>query len=269
MCKTLKIICFCYLAAACSFPVAAQWDPEGILFKPLRANIIEPRIGAYFQSAPDKLRLDIGSAVDLYALKVIPATEIRFGADFFTFTRLRSSGNFKFPVETTDFFFGLNSSVAIPLESFVLSGRLRVAHISSHISDGYQGPVQPFTFSREFVELVAAIEWRSIRAYTGATILFSSIPNVFGTVNPQFGVDMTVADIITSDISIVAGYDFKLTTIFDTITGVHAGEAGLKLGSPYGAGISIVGHFFHGKSAHGMFFAEQDSYAGIGFGIDL
>ena len=79
---------------------------DKLLFTPLTANVFEPRIGAMYQLSAEKLRLDIGASFDLADLKLFDGVETRFGTDFFTFTRLRSERGFKFPVETSDYFFG-------------------------------------------------------------------------------------------------------------------------------------------------------------------
>ena len=56
----------------------------------------------------NKLRLDISTSRDIVKWYDDDET-ISIGADLFTFTRLRSTDNFKFPVETIDYLFGLNA----------------------------------------------------------------------------------------------------------------------------------------------------------------
>ncbi|HYF01921.1 MAG TPA: hypothetical protein VEC36_00985, partial [Patescibacteria group bacterium] len=140
-------------------------------FTPLIANPLEGRVGAMYQFADNKLRLDIGNSIDVYKL---PNRDVAFGVDFYTFTRLRSEGNFKFPVETSDYYFGVNFSSSSLRDSkkyydeesdrtyevgFKPSLRLRLAHISSHLVDGLadtSGKLEkkPFVYSREFADLV-------------------------------------------------------------------------------------------------------------------
>src|SRR5205823_6124554 len=81
------------------------------------AGKIEARIGGSREFPGDKLRLDIGASFDMLTLyePVEQAhhyyyhTQLTLGADFFTWTRLRSTGNFKFPVEAVDYYFGVNA----------------------------------------------------------------------------------------------------------------------------------------------------------------
>ena len=245
------------------------WSPSGLMFYPLRAAVLEPRIGSMYQFGDDKLRLDIGNSLDLVAYRMDRSTELRAGADFFTYTRLRSEGRFKFPVETTDFYFGVNFTFRHQYspQSNVLSGRLRVAHISSHISDGYNGDRVPFVYSREFIDVTGAYQIGALRMYAGANLLFSSIPDNFGVVSPQIGVD--VSQPLSSTWTFVGGYDFRLVEIWKVTTDVHAVQAGLKVGEQYGRGIVISGYGYSGKSLHGMFYDLPDHYFGLGFQVDL
>lgn len=245
------------------------WSPTGLMFYPLRAATLEARVGSMYQFGDDKLRLDIGNSLDLTSVYLGEHTELRSGADFFTYTRLRSEGRFKFPVETTDFYFGINFSIKHQYspESNVLSGRLRVAHISSHISDGYNGDQEPFVYSREFIDATAAYQIGALRVYAGANILFSSIPDNFGEVSPQLGFD--VSQPLSPQWTLTGGYDFRLVNISGATTAVHAAQAGIKLGERYGRGIVLSAYAYSGKSLHGMFYDLTDSYMGVGFQVDL
>jgi hypothetical protein len=284
------------------------------LFRPLRANVFEPRVGGMLQtpasalSAPSaanagrKLRLDIGMGTDLVSLPLAGAAELRFGSEFFTLTRLRSEVNFRFPVETTDFYFGVNASFQAPLshDGWWLLGRLRVAHISSHLVDGVDTFRQTFVYSREFVDAVLAAEWRqrgrTSRVYAGANTLFHTIPENFGAVMPQIGFDVQDYTVLAAfaalfeqpsvnqdsqsaqsiasawlerSIGISAGYDLKLTTINGVTSAIHTAQAGLRFGAPSAPGVFAGVYWYEGKSLHGMFYNERDSYVALGFQIDF
>jgi hypothetical protein len=171
-----------------SFTYAQSFDK--LLFTPLTANVFEPRIGSSYQFSSDRLRLDIGASFDLMDINISDEVETRFGTDFFTYTHLRSEGNFKFPVETSDYFFGINFSAKKSLEDIELSSRLRIAHISSHLVDGYAYKdrfyKEPFVYSREFSDLVLAAKYSGLRGYFGWQVLFSKIPKNFSLNNYQF-----------------------------------------------------------------------------------
>lgn len=271
-CLFVVTVCSSGLAADDSTPTSTDtssltWSPSGLLFQPLRAHVFEPRVGILYEANDDMLRLDIGNSIDLVSWQPSSTEEYRMGADFFTYTRLRSEGRFKFPVETTDFFFGVNFSAQYSLGDKVVSGRLRVAHISSHLSDGYNGNRSSFVYSREFIDLTGAVDFGSLRAYAGANILFSTIPDAFGIVTPQVGFD--ISHPLTPGLTLVGGYDLRFPTVDGATTAAHSAQAGIKLGKQFGSGLVLNGYFYRGKSIHGMFYDLNDSYAGIGLQVDF
>ena len=242
---------------------------DGHLFSPLTANILEPRIGCVFQLTEKKLRLDIGTTVDLFEFDSGEESKTRIGTDFFTLSRLRSEGNMKFPVETADYFFGVNGTTKGKLNGLNYSARLRLAHISSHIVDGLAHDTilnrKPFVYSREFAEITGAINFDEFRCYSGLTYVFSRQPKITNPVIPQIGFDFNYK--INQYIKVLAGYDFKLSGFDDVYFGTHSAQAGIEFVTSNEIGILISGYYFNGKSIHGMFYTENDSYYGVGFQV--
>jgi hypothetical protein len=253
-------------------------------FTPLVANPFEGRVGAMYQFSDNKLRLDIGNSIDLF--NVIGNST--FGVDFYTFTRLRSEGNFKFPVETSDYFFGVNFSssslkhhmygtedIGDNTNDFRGSFRLRLAHISSHIVDGLadtSGKLEkkPFVYSREFADFILVMENPHFRGYFGFTGVWATQPRDVSRLIPQLGVEYKY--LIGNGIEAFAAYDFKLIGIQDAYVGTNAWQTGIKfyqfqegrrLQDSPAISLSIYG--YHGRSMHGMFYKEKDSYIGTGF----
>lgn len=261
--KTLKItLLFIFILAA-----TKAYSYDNLLFKPLTANVFEGRIGTVIQASEENLRLDIGYSMDMYDIKKENGDEIRFGADFFTYTRLRSEGRFKFPVETSDYYFGVNSSAKIKIADHDLFTRLRLAHISSHLNDGYSSDgvfwQAPFVYSREFFDLTFAIDFDGLRPYIGGCWIFSIQPDNSGTYYLETGVDYQKN--IFGDVELVAGYDFKLNSANDVLTGVNTAQLGLLFRTSKNVGVLLSSYFYSGKSMHGMFFDKKDSYIGLGF----
>jgi len=178
-------------------------------------------------------------------------SKTRIGTDFFTLSRLRSEGNMKFPVETADYFFGVNGTTKGKLNGLNYSARLRLAHISSHIVDGLAHDTilnrKPFVYSREFAEITGAINFDEFRCYAGLTYDFNYKINQY--------------------IKVLAGYDFKLSGFDDVYFGTHSAQAGIEFVTSNEIGILISGYYFNGKSIHGMFYTENDSYYGVGFQV--
>lgn len=240
---------------------------ETLLFKPLTANVFEPRVGAFYQFGADKLRLDIGTSVDLAEFKLSDDQAIRIGGDFFTYTRLRTQSNFKFPVETSDYFFGANATAKTKLFGRDFYSRLRIAHISSHVVDGLSDSgvfnKMPFVWSREFLDYTVATNFDMIRAYAGVTYVFSTRPKVLAKVIPQIGFDTDIP--LNNSIKFRAGYDFKLSGYFGEKYGVNSAQAGLLFNTSASTGLFVGWYGYSGPSMHGMFYTSKDKYSGVGF----
>lgn len=244
-------------------------DSDILLFKPLTASTFEPRIGACYNFDDDNLRLDIGASFDLLKFSY-DNSALAFGADFFTYTRLRSDGNFKFPVETSDYFFGINSSYQQNLDHGVIETRLRLAHISSHLVDGYTRDgdflKEPFVYSREFVDLYLAYRtrlsnWLSVRPYVGATIIFSTIPDEVKHILPQIGIECESS--ITRNIKLHFAFDLK----DGEFRLGYIAQSGFDFQFHQKFGLRLFYKFYYGNSMHGMFYTEKDIYSAVGFNI--
>ncbi len=246
---------------------------NNLLFKPLNANPLEGRIGSIIQTNQDNLRLDIGASFDLLEIQ---KDKLRFGADFFTFTRLRSEKNFKFPVETSDYFFGINSSYKTRIFSQEVSARLRLAHISAHLVDGFSSSgnfyKMPFVYSREFADFTFAIDSlfkselipNGIRIYFGHNYIFSNAPDAAESQIFNVGTDFSYNIINKIDLS--GGFDYKLGLVSDNFYQT-AFQFGLLINTEKNRGIFVGYYYFNGKSLHGLFYNEIDNYSGIGFQI--
>lgn len=269
----LTLRCLCTLI---SFVVLASTTHAYSLgdqyFKPLTANPLEARVGTMYQFEDNTLRLDIGNSIDLQTLKLTDSLDLSLGTDFFTLTRLRSEGKLKFPVETADFYFGINGAVkshCTPTTEW--SVRLRIAHISSHLVDGYASDSvfvrqKPFVYSREFAEVIGALEFsKQLRIYTGLTYLWATQPRRANRFIPQLGFDGSYS--LSKSLSLEFGYDFKLIGVDDSYLGTHAAQAGLFLETSNKKGYLLTFFAYRGRSVHGMFYDQNDAYSGIGFQV--
>jgi hypothetical protein len=244
-------------------------------FEPLIANPYEARIGFIGQPSEERLRMDIGASFDLFDL----GGNSTFGADLMTYTRLRSVGRFKFPVETTDYYFGVNSAFTFhdsPIFGNLFYGteqlRLRLAHISSHLIDGYtidnEFISDPFIYSREFLEVIYRVNIysrdanREVYPYLGINYVFSKIPNDIQTIELISGIEFT--EKLSESTDFEMGYNFSLRGFNDNYYGVSNAQAGLRYNFSKNRAIFIGIYAYDGLSMHGMFFNQKDSYIGIG-----
>lgn len=243
-----------------------------VLFRPPVANPFEGRVGTMVQFGEKKLRLDVGNTIDLVTFSPADSVKCSAGADFFTFTRLRSEGNFKFPVETSDYYFGLNGAVILSENNgWTFGGRLRYAHISSHLVDGladsagrFVGQL-PFVYSREFFDVLASAGHGAFRVYAGIIYVYARQPRTAEPLIPQAGFD--VRHTISESFDLLAGYDVKLIGIERIYSAMHAAQAGILYKTSRNRGVSLNLYVFSGRSMHGMFFREHDSYISSGFQI--
>lgn len=251
-----------------------EWFPSGLNIQPFTANFLEPRAGFNYLLGEKNIRLDIGTSSDIYSIQDGRST-LSFGADLFTYTRLRSENNFKFPVEAVDYLFGLNAAYKIADENISYGVRFRFAHISAHLVDGsfdqannvWRDGRNPFVFSKEFFELFPFYRIENFRAYVGLTYIFHVVPTQISKGIYQAGFDnyfTGLTDIFTPYV----GYDFKLQNT-GSFTGSNILTAGIKFGRWNQKGFSISLTYFTGKSIHGEFFDLNENYTSLGFNVDL
>ncbi|MEI8032625.1 MAG: DUF1207 domain-containing protein [Chlorobiaceae bacterium] len=253
------------------------------LFAPLTADPMEPRIAVMPRIGKQLLQLDIGSSADVYTSE---SREFATGVDFGTWSLLHQRESFKFPVDAIDYIFGVNASwkkqlqnEGLPFEEF--SGRVRLSHISAHFEDGHtdasgawiQGdcpfPI-PFTYSREFVNLVLALSSPGHRVYGGYQYLYHSIPDGINPHSFQAG-----AELSTTRNSWLA-LDFKLLPLWRNELSETKGfrgtwnlQAGMRLDQIGLDKVKLACGWSSGMSRHGMYFYKPESFAAAGIIIDL
>lgn len=239
-------------------------------FKPLLANIQESRIGVIFTNSDEKLRLDIGGSYDLFQKQYKELYKWSIGVDFFTFTKLRSEGKMKFPVETTDFYFGINSSNITKYENAEVESRVRVGHISTHLSDGFSDDDKffqsPFVYSREFVDFTIAYRKKEFRPYLGITAVFSYIPKDVNLIIPNLGIEFKKA--ITPKAEIQLAYDFKVNGYDGKYFGMNNIVGGILFKTSENRGVLLKAEYYSGEDYYGQFYKSFTQYLSIGFQID-
>ena len=241
---------------------------DGLIFKPLTANPYEGRIGAIGDFKDKRLRLDIGASFDIIKFD-LGKNNAGIGADFFTYTRLRSEGNMKFPVETSDYYFGFNYSMNMNLISDKSALRVRLAHISSHLVDGYADQnifkKSPFVYSREFLDVTIADYYKDLRYYLGVNYVFSTKPKDPNPLIPQIGFDYNLK--ISPWLALTCGYDFKLVGIDGVYQAQNSLQAGITIYTRSHYGLFAGCYYYSGRSIHGEFYRDRDQYFGLGFQV--
>ena len=274
--RIITLFILLFLSISIQAQTNKEWFPDKLNIQPFTANLLEARNGSMFAPGKDKLRLDIGVSKDFLQFKSEGQT-ISFGADLFTYTRLRSEGKFKFPVETIDYFFGLNAGYKKKEGKVEFGARFRVSHISAHLVDGkfneesnrwIEGR-EPFVYSKEFVELFPYYKISGMRIYLGFTYIFHIVPNVINNGIYQTGFDYYLISSGLKSFMPFIGLDFKLTGIDGVYSGNTISKVGLKFGTNPSKGFSILLSYISGKSIHGEFYDINENYLNFGFNLDL
>ena len=244
---------------------AADWQfaPSGRLFRPLLADPGEARFGLSYLSG-NRLEGAIGGSWEGFgvAWRDLPKTRLRVGIHAGVFTLLRRSSA-TFPLETADFLFGTHTD----LQHGSFTGRLAFDHISAHLVDGYTGPRQAFTYSREFFTLYGAYDRSWLRLYAGLRLSNHAIPNTkkWGL---QAGTELTSRPLFGRLARVYLAYDLR---VFDD-PGANANQttqAGLLFHNPASAGLRVAILLHTGRSEHGQFHDLPDRFAGVGIFFDL
>ena len=251
------------------------WFPDNLNIQPFTANIIEAKAGFEFLLAKREILLNVGTSRDFY--KVIDEnSSLSFGADFFTYSRLRSERDFHFPVDAIDYLFGVNAGYKVLEDDKEYGFRFRLSHISAHFVDGHydyskntwRNGRSPQTYSREFVELFPFIKFETLRLYAGFTYVFNITPENLGKEIYQAGFDYYLPNAGFGIFSPFIAYDFKLSKI-EKFSGNNSFVLGVKFGHYESKGFSIRFSYLSGKSIHGEYYDVNDKYASIGFNIEL
>lgn len=252
-----------------------KWFPKELNVQPFTANFLEPKAGFLFNTSDNKIRLDIGTSQDILHIKNQDDI-FSFGADLFTFTRLRSEKDFHFPVETIDYLFGVNASFKKSFCKNEVGIRFRFSHISAHLVDGqfdkgtnlWRDGRLPQVYSREFIELFPFIRFNDLRFYAGFTYIFHSSPKEIKKGIYQVGGDYFIAKLSTDIFTPFLAYDFKLSGK-DKYVGNNFINFGVKFGEFNKKGFSIYYSYISGHSVHGEYFDVKENYSSIGFNLDL
>jgi hypothetical protein len=252
-----------------------EWFPSNLNIQPFTASFIEPRAGFSYLPTRKDIELDIGTSSDIYHYTKDNYV-LSFGADLFTYTRLRGESNFFFPVDAVDYLFGVNAGYKVTEQKNEYGLRFRLSHISAHFVDGHfdgnlkewRNGRKPQVYSREFIELFPFYKISTFRAYLGLTYIFHVTPKDIGKGIYQAGFDYYFNSFISKNISPYIAYNFKLDNI-GSYFGNNIISAGIKFGRYDAKGFSVSFNYFSGKSIHGEYYDVTENYTTIGVNLDL
>jgi hypothetical protein len=107
--------------------------PGKLLLQPLTAYYQEPRVGLRKEMGNSRMKLDIGSSLDIleYSFSADSSKMLRLGADLFTYALTTNSEGFRLQVDAVDGFFGGHIVFQAGEERSRLSVRFRYLHLSA------------------------------------------------------------------------------------------------------------------------------------------
>jgi hypothetical protein len=247
------------------------------IFEPTTASINEAKNGFLKDLNRNVLLLQIGTSSDL--ISFYNGNNIySIGVDFFTYSNLRAEQNFKFPVDAIDYFFGINLNFCHKSKNEnLLTGRLRLSHISTHLVDGHKYDNSallnsPFVYSREFFD-VALMYQISIskniffKNLFAVNLLFHSIPDDFGFISLQYGAEF--GHYFNPVLSIYISNDFKLFRQTAKNCMNYNLITGLKFGKINSKSISVYFSYYNGMDFRGQYYMNFLNYKSIGVNFDL
>jgi hypothetical protein len=263
-----------------------EFLPGSPILPPLIANPQEPRVGLRKEIGTSRLKLDIGSALDLlgYAFDNERKQQLRFGADFFTYALTTNAQGFRLQVDAVDGFFGGHIVYRGETESAAYGARLRLMHLSAHLVDGHVNPATgtwvnnqaPLPFTRDFVELIGFYSCTlgpvAVMPYAGfsyaALIRPSTIKRWGGIGGIEVNSGEAFGKVFGKPFECYLADNFTLTGVPEWV-GTNVFEFGTKFGRWEGSGIRLYVNYVSGLELFSQYYNVHNSKWGIGFAFDV
>lgn len=263
-----------------------EFLPGGTVFPPLTAHPQEPRSGVRKEFGTSRLKLDIGSTLDLleWNLSSTGSERIRVGVQFFSYALTTSSEGLRLQVDAIDGFFGGHIAFRSLLGSSAFSLRLRIMHLSAHFVDGHfddetgtwKDGRSPLPFTRDFGELVGLYDWYappfSVSPYVGINYATLVRPTDIKRWAPLFGIILRTSEgtitLLGKPSSIYIADHLTLWGI-PAYTGQNTLEGGIKLGAWNGAGIRFAVSLMTGPEVFSQYYNVSRTSWGLGFAYDV
>ena len=223
-----------------------HWIPT---WMEMRGSFLEPNhFATVYDFNPGWWRIEAG-----YGGEVLRISTTSIGVEGLIWSGLKAYSDFRFPVETADYFFGLYSIFPLQIWGSNLRPwrmRFRLSHISSHFVDGSTDviPGSSSHFSREFVSLESLFdetERSSFRLSLGVRYIFHQVagieqtfqfPGVLDVIIYKEGWNELFATISTAAGPSLATYSAGLT---------------LRLSSSKGSIADVYGEYHAGRTRYG------------------
>ena len=260
--------------------------PGGLIFPPLVANYHEPRVGIRLELGTTKMKLDIGSCVDM--VEFVPSADrkqqIRMGIEFFTYALTTSVHNLRLQVDAVDGFFGGHITYRSESASSSIALRLRLIHLSSHLIDGHydlhtdswiDGKL-PIPLSRDSGELTVrfskegpVVSWM---VYSGVDYATFVRPDDMRRWASLHGFELhgsgSVGQVFGKPFNFYLADNLWIFGIPEYI-GTNNLEGGVKFGEWSGSGLKLYFSYYKGYDMFSQYYSVRREQVGVGFALDF
>ncbi len=252
--------------------------PASKLFLANSSNVFEPKIGVGYFLEKSELAMNIGVSRDLIHYHFNPRYSFGFGTEFFSWSLLEQKSNFRFPVKAVDYMFGSYFVLNAKYKYFNISNRLRINHISAHLSDGsydnltdkWLANQEPSTYSREFLQWTSSIIYRQIRGYIDLTYIFHTIPEIKGKNIYGLGFEASILHLPSVRSTFFAGFDISLQKrLSNKFIADRNFSTGFFIGNPRFTHLRITYQYFNGYNFFGQFNSEKLNRSSINVSLIL
>jgi hypothetical protein len=246
-----------------------------LLYTPSKSNLFENRTGLTKDFASSKIRLDIAYSPDFLLLKSSD-NSFSLGADFHAFGLLfNESEKIILQVDAIDAIFGGHFSWRKEFDSYTISSRFRILHLSSHLVDGHynlengywKNNKSPMPFGREYADFSACLEYNNFRFNIGSDFIFRQRPDVLTEINPETSAEYRLKDCPGKGSYLYLSGTIKLSGVHDAryLNKTVTGGVSFNINKP----IDLFLLFYSGLNYYGEYYAETLRYFGIGFNLEL
>jgi hypothetical protein len=259
--------------------------PGKLLFCPAAANYQEPRVGVRKEVGSSRLKLDIGSSIDLLGYRSDSAdADLRLGIDFFTYALTTSSEGHRLQVDAVDGYFGGHVAFVSGTERRRPGLRLRILHQSGHLIDGHwdsgtgqwKDGKEPIPYTRNSVEVTGSCTWSgealAFTAYAGVGYSILVRPEDLAPWATLQGVELRTTGLVGPVFGkpfILYAADHLAVSGIPTYYGSNNLEWGAKFGPWEGTGIKLYASWYSGLDVFSQYYFVRRNGWGVGIAFDF
>jgi hypothetical protein len=246
--------------------------PTGDLFKPLLADLKEPRFYLSYRRynyQNDNINVGAGGYGEVFGLyrhadhEKNSAWQVNFGGG------IHSQFNFdapSFALVNTDFTIGFPFTYRAGRDSY----RLALYHQSSHLGDEFllQTKTNRMELSYEAINFIASRDWSEWRGYAGGEYLVHKVPGNLRPFQLQAGVEYYGTVPVLGRGRPVGGLDLKIDQEHDWALNASV-KTGLQFVSTEKNGrfVRVLLEGYKGYAPHGQFYTTRIGFYGVGVAL--